>query len=321
MENIKVLFITGSGRSGSTLLERMLGQIDAFVSVGEIRHFWRQDYKAELCGCGRLFRECPFWTAVFTEAFGSRKINFPEILALRQKVDRIRYIPAMLSPWQTQSYKKDKKNYTDILIALYQAIKKVSGKEIIIDSSKDVSSYYLLSTLPEIDLHVIHLVRDSRAVAYSWQRKKVQPHVVNETSFMPVFSPRHSAWEWFYRNILAEAGKVRAQTYFRLRYKDIICEPTGSIKLVCKSLQLDTISLNFINENHVTLQQENHTVSGNPVRFQKGEIQLKLDNEWQEAMSKRDKQIVTAITWPFLLQYGFPVRKKKAKENPCEPKN
>ena len=33
----KVLFIGGYGRSGSTLLDRLLGQIDGFVSVGEVR--------------------------------------------------------------------------------------------------------------------------------------------------------------------------------------------------------------------------------------------------------------------------------------------
>lgn len=308
MEDIKVLFIAGSGRSGSTLLERMLGQIDGLVSVGEIRHFWRQDFNKELCGCGRLFRECPFWTAVFKEAFGSQKINFQEIMALRQRVDRIRYLPHMLSPWQPLSYKEDKKKYTDILIALYQAIQKVSGSKIIIDSSKDVSSYYLLSTLTEIELHVIHLVRDSRAVAYSWQRKRKQPHVINRTSYMPVFSPRHSAWEWFYRNILTEVGKVKAQSYYRLRYVDLIREPAASIKFICENLQLNTFDTSFIQQNHVNLQKSNHTVSGNPVRFQKGEIQLKLDNEWQTTMRKKDRRIVTAITWPFLVKYGFSIK-------------
>ncbi|WP_420910932.1 sulfotransferase [Thermus thermophilus] len=37
-EKVKVVFIGGYGRSGSTLLDRMLGQVEGFVSVGELRH-------------------------------------------------------------------------------------------------------------------------------------------------------------------------------------------------------------------------------------------------------------------------------------------
>ena len=35
-ERVKVLYIAGSGRSGSTILDRILGQLDGFFSVGEL---------------------------------------------------------------------------------------------------------------------------------------------------------------------------------------------------------------------------------------------------------------------------------------------
>ena len=37
----KILFIAGIGRSGSTLLSRMLAQIDGFQAVGELHHLWQ----------------------------------------------------------------------------------------------------------------------------------------------------------------------------------------------------------------------------------------------------------------------------------------
>ncbi|MCZ7671658.1 MAG: sulfotransferase [Chloroflexi bacterium] len=68
MEKIPVLFIAGAGRSGSTLLERMLGQTADLSPIGELRHLGRQDFELDLCGCGQRFQECPFWAAVFAEA-------------------------------------------------------------------------------------------------------------------------------------------------------------------------------------------------------------------------------------------------------------
>ena len=63
---IKVIYIAGEGRSGSTLLERMLGQINDIVSVGELRFFWNQgSVGSQLCGCEKPLNECEFWSEVF----------------------------------------------------------------------------------------------------------------------------------------------------------------------------------------------------------------------------------------------------------------
>ena len=69
---VSVLYIAGPGRSGSTLLDTMLGQIDGFVSVGELRNLWARGLgDGWPCGCGAAVRDCPFWSSVLTEAFGS----------------------------------------------------------------------------------------------------------------------------------------------------------------------------------------------------------------------------------------------------------
>src|SRR5438105_15565281 len=63
-----VLFIGGEGRSGSTLLDRMLGQLPGFFSTGELREVWNRGLIENLdCGCGLSFRSCSFWTAVGDE--------------------------------------------------------------------------------------------------------------------------------------------------------------------------------------------------------------------------------------------------------------
>ena len=59
----------------------------------------------------------------------------------------------------------------------------------------------------------------------------------------------------------------------------------------------------FINERLVKLNT-NHTVSGNPIRFKQGEIEIQPDREWVEKLSLTKKYFVTALTYPFLRAYA-----------------
>jgi len=57
-----------------------------------------------------------------------------------------------------------------------------------------------------------------------------------------------------------------------------------------------------------------HTLSGNPVRFRRGRVRLELDDEWKVEMSRGQKALVSAITFPLLITYGYPMvagRKQK----------
>src|SRR3989337_4505879 len=183
---IDVLFISGSGRSGSTLLEQTLTQTGVFASIGELRHIWFKDLSGgELCSCGETLKDCSFWSVVMTQTFGGlNRVDFNEMRALRASVDRVRFIPQMILPDKKTRYYHQLQGYQQILLKLYRAIKDVSGKPIVIDSSKDISSLYLLRRIPEIKLHVLHLVRDSRAVAFSWQRQKARADLVGKTGYM-----------------------------------------------------------------------------------------------------------------------------------------
>ena len=71
MSRITVVYLSGFGRSGSTLVERMLGAAPGWVNVGELVDLARSVARAdELCGCGEPFSRCPVWTQVGEAAFG-----------------------------------------------------------------------------------------------------------------------------------------------------------------------------------------------------------------------------------------------------------
>ena len=91
----KVLFIGGSARSGSTIVDRAIGATEGCVSAGEIRFIWRRGFLDDQpCGCGETFGACPFWREVSDVAWGGmRRIDVHEILRLQDRVDRWWRIP------------------------------------------------------------------------------------------------------------------------------------------------------------------------------------------------------------------------------------
>ena len=170
---VQVRYIGGFGRSGSTMLDLMLGQAPGVFSAGEVREIWQSGLvENRPCGCEQPFRDCSFWQAVGDAGFGGwDRVPLSDILRLRYSLDRPwSFLPLPVSG-MVGSLRARIQEYTGTLERLYRAIAEVSGASVIVDSSNLPSHAFLLRTMPAIDLRLIHLVRDSRAVAWSWQKR------------------------------------------------------------------------------------------------------------------------------------------------------
>lgn len=303
-DRVKVLFIAGSGRSGSTLLDMLLGQVDGFYSTGELRFIWSRGFaENQLCGCGKPFKDCEFWTEVIRAGFGHlENIDYGHIEELRVRAEHrvahgasIKEKPELLAPYN---------EYYEACQSLYQAIYKISGCDFIVDSSKNTAHGFVLANMPQIDLFTIHLIRDSRAVAYSWRREKVRPEIYWEQKFMGQRKILGSAMRWNSMQWRSEKLHHSSKEYALLRYEDLVSTPRKSLMDLFDKLQIDRPALDFIDGNHANLRTS-HTVSGNPVRFTNKEIKIEPDVEWKRAMTWRHRWLVTLVTWPFLLKYGY----------------
>jgi hypothetical protein len=308
----KVIFIGGAGRSGSTLLDMLLGQIDGLRSTGELRFIWDRGFgQNQLCGCGKPFKECDFWVDVVKEAFGGFKgIDHARIEALRRPAEHrvsngifTNGASGLLAPYQ---------EYFDACRTLYGAIRKVSGCEYIVDSSKNIVHGFILSNISEIDLFTVHLIRDSRAVAYSWRREKIRPEIHWEQKFMAQRGILKSASRWNSLQMLAQKLRRTSKGYTLLRYEDLVRAPEVSLSKLFADLGVERPSLDFLDGLRANLKTS-HTVSGNPVRFTNKEIKIQPDMQWEHAMASPQKWLVTLITWPLLLKYGY-LRKDRASD-------
>jgi len=308
MENsrIKVIYIAGWGRSGSTILDRILGQIDGFFSIGEMRYVWdRNLIENRMCGCGVPFNQCEVWTSVFRKAFGGFDVVDPhEMVRLRESSTRTRHIPLMLLPGGRKVLSNKLALYLQTLRELYKAVAEATGAEVIVDSSKFPSYGFVLQMISSIDLYVVHLVRDPRAVAYSWLRKKLQPDT-GELLPMKMLGKFVSSSLWLTWNVVTELiWRHSPQHYMFLKYEDFVRRPEESVERIVKMVGYSKVKLPFVDQHTVKLGV-NHTVSGNPVRFQTGLVEIRPDEEWQTGMRLFDKLCVRSLTWPLLSRYGY----------------
>ena len=88
-----VLFIMGSGRSGSSALERFLAAHDGTVTVGEARAVWGRPFDERLCTCRVPVNACPFWSEVRRAIFGSLDEPDTSGAAALMSIRRYRYVP------------------------------------------------------------------------------------------------------------------------------------------------------------------------------------------------------------------------------------
>ena len=305
---VPVLYIGGCGRSGSTLLDLMLGQIPGLIPVGELRFIWKRGLaENQLCGCGAVFRECEFWRAVGAEAFGGwDNVDADRLVALEHSVDRHRYLPFLMLPWLWPPYQRRLNEYSSLLVRLYRAIHRVSGGAVVVDSTKDPPFAFVLRRVRRLDLRVVHLVRDSRGVAFSWTKRVQKPERVDTVDYMDVYHPVGMSFRWLVYNLLLHVLERLGVPRLLVRYESLVSAPRDELERILRhgGAQVTEDGLAFVREGSVELGVH-HTVAGNPMRFDRGRITLRVDDEWRTKLRPGYRRVVGTLTWPLLLRYGY----------------
>lgn len=305
-KRIKVVNISGSGRSGSTLLGNVLGQSDGFFFGGELRSIWKLLLTEEsLCACGVPLRECSIWRGIFNKAFGGIEMVNAEMIAQTiQNTTRSKHMLHRLFKYKENNFNLLVSSYLKEIKKLFFSIQSFSNCKVIVDSSKSPLYGYILSLIEGLDVYIIHLIRDPRGVAYSRQKKKIQSYE-KKIIYMRQYNSFNSSLTWNIINLLTESLRKRYHlNCLRVCYEDFANNPQKVLNRILDFIGEPSSSSSLVSEKIADLNA-NHSVWGNPARFQTGETEIKLDEEWKEKMNKTDILISSLVTFPLLLKYGY----------------
>lgn len=305
---IKVLYIAGWGRSGSTLLSSVLGSIPGVFAAGELAFLWQAlMHPGWLCGCGTPLTECATWSRIFHHAFGGlalapltrMPVAMEHLLNKRRHGWRVLAPPLKAGPEEAFGLEQIGK--------LYRGIVEATGARVIVDSSKIPLYGTWLRQVPGLDVHFLHLIRDPRAVAFSWSREKA-----NLSGSGDVHLHRHSttqsAVRWIGVNQLFRLMRhTQRGRYFYLRYMDFLGNPHGYVDRILRWVG-EPEAANPVTPDHRINLAVPHLAFGNPGRFRHGETTLSIRTEWRTEMPARDRRWITTLCAPWMLRYGYPLR-------------
>lgn len=307
---MRVVFVTGTGRSGSTLLANTLGSFPGALSAGEVRLLFERGLAQDgYCGCRRPVRECPVWSEALHRAFGfipdeAQARRFHERLL---RVTRTRRLPGLLAARGIlqRSRSAEWLEWSERMTTLLEHAAAAAGATTVVDSSRLPAYGGLLASNPRLDVRVVHLVRDPRAVAWSWQRSTASHTVASFHEEMERFSSLKVSLMWLVANGAAPAmWRGEGQGRCTVRYEDFVVDPGAELDRVAAFTGLGERHPHLVDEEGLHLSTS-HAVAGNPNRVRLGAVQLTVDDEWRSQMSAFDRAVVSAVTLPRRRSYRY----------------
>ena len=307
----------GFGRSGSTVMDAVLGTHPSVCSVGELVNLvGRRSVKrgaggglgrpggaAEYCACGERGNVCAFWSAVRRDwSERIHPLDITDYLSLQHTFEARTSWPRLVRERAFPSHRF--RTYARMSAALFEAIRAVSGRRVVVDSSKSpVRAYALL--MSGIDLRLVHLVRDARAVSWSLRKPLRKDERAGVQRDLPARPAARSALMWVLINLQAMWVRrhVPAAVALVVRYEDFVTDPQVVLGRIGNVIGLDLGQVQAALADGQPIPV-GHNIAGNPVRM-RGPFGLKFDVEWMERLSQRDKRIVWAIAGPLMRRFGY----------------
>jgi hypothetical protein len=294
-----LIYIASDVRSGSTLLDLMLGSHSEISSVGEIQfltdHFRKQgmgqtwDWK---CTCGKDFNDCEFWSKINSSVIEK---TGDDISSRDTWVRRVRqpFVYLMLPNFLFKTACKNKSFLSKGMDAsafcwdIVDSISEQTGNSIIVDSSKNAEQFRYLHRWRPSSLKIIHLIRDGRGVVYSKMTRAGD-------------SSRKATKNWVLENLKISLVKkiVKDSNKITIKYEDLCKDPKREIQKIFEFL-------NVSNENDLLSKEARHNVCGSPHRFDWKNVEVNLDERWKESLSSEDRKTFNVFGGWLNRIYGY----------------
>lgn len=262
----KVLYIAGYGRSGSTVLDVILGNHPDVVSVGELTYLV-DDWNASgrRCACGASYPDCRFWGGLS----GVASLSEETAQTVRTVERRRATVPVLLDAVS----ERVKEKYRRFQRGLFSYLSETTGASIMVDSSKSAGDaalrFYALSQIAGLDVYVLHLVRDGRATLASCVQKGSNWALEGHAE-QPRIPGLRAVAGWTLANlwVLGLSNKyLRPNRYLRVRFEDLTAHPTSTLERIGDYVGIDVEELvgRAVNGRSFDV---GHNVGGNRIRHE-----------------------------------------------------
>ena len=290
MEN-QLVFILCDNRSGSTLLEQLLGAHSEIVSVGELH--WLRAYALNdrrlydppyelLCSCGQSFAECEFWQAV--SKLASRPLGelqlLPNFFAWRdsgaERPPLYKRVPRRLIQlypgWYRSKLVQDLFGASRVArdsMTVFEAIIAHSNPAGIVESSKSALRFRSIYDRYPDRAKAIVLHRDYRAIVYSKMKRGASLEAAANT------------WALKIKQIDKLTSDIPDDRIFQIRYEDLCADPRKQMQRACQFL-----NIKFEEAMLARPTEGIHDLGGSPSKFQVERKEIRFDSEYLNALSQ-----------------------------------
>lgn len=292
---MKLIYIMGYGRSGSTLLDIVLGDNKHIVTTGALDNYHVWVKKNLKCACGKDIRECGYWGKVYKDT------KF-----LEKDIKLVQRMDSLLSFFIFKSSQNVKK-YCQLNKALFNSISTSFGKNIIVDSSKTARDAIfrpvMLSRFCNFDLKPIFLVRDPRGVVWSAMKKHGSPERHKKDIRLVRFLRALIAWN-FTNFMTIFIDKVFLKECLFIRYEDFCKDPINVLHRIRNftDIDVDNVVNKIIQNQPIDI---GHNIGGNRLRFSKSIDSIQIDESWRDDMPKSYCRIVKFISYPLIKYFKY----------------
>jgi len=236
----KLVYIAGYGRSGSTMLDILLGNHPDIFGAGEIHKIFDYMQFGMDCSCGRSLKNCEFWQAVLART---------PVCSREMALSQAHFITRSQEEWpflagQPGKRAENKALYRELWSSLLDAVYAESGAGTIVDSSKSgrrarrrISA---LKALGRYDITILHLVRDPRAVMVSMLKGSNRKLEMGLPPGIPGGAYRVLVGWWFANRSVHQTARMHPDLpYLRIRYESLVKDPVDVLARIGEKIGVD----------------------------------------------------------------------------------
>ncbi|RLJ16420.1 hypothetical protein DJ030_16860 [bacterium endosymbiont of Escarpia laminata] len=311
---IKLVYLLAASHSGSTLTAMLLNSHPDTHTTGELKVTALGDIDRYRCSCQALIKECPFWNKVnkrmadkgyqFEIARAGtdfRGIGSSYVKRLLRPLFRggmlefVRDTALMLNPTWRRDYPKVLKRNEDLI----HSVAEVSGKRVIVDSSKIGLRLKFIKRIESIDLKVVRVNRDGRAVALTYMdpagfadatNPELRGGGMGGDRREDMVSMQEAARRWLRSNEEADAiaASLSTDQLVQIKYEDLCADPDKVLDEVFTFIGVDP------DKRVKNFRSVEHHVIGNGMRLD-DRSEISLDERWKERLTEEDLRIFSGI--------------------------